>query len=45
MALAKDEKWMDLTILQEVKWVGLGDRRTMKGDGQMEVPFTEIGLP
>lgn len=51
MALAKGEKWVDMTVPQEVKVIGLGDGRTMKGakegglsTGQMEFPFIEIGF-
>ena len=42
MALAKDEKQADLTVLQELKWTGLGDGRIMRGDREMEGPFIEI---
>lgn len=51
MAMARDEKRIDLIVLQEVKWMGLSDGRTTRGDEegglpieQMKVPLTEIGF-
>lgn len=51
MAQAREEKQMDPIVLQEVKWIGLADGRTVRDDkegglstGQMEAAFTKMGL-
>lgn len=38
MAVARDEKRIDLIVLQEVKWMGLSDGRIMRGDEEGGLP-------